>query len=283
MGAAGGIIVLAMGMIFKTGVPENTYMSYTVFFACISGLMLISLLIFIFNVNEPALVRDMQAESRKYGLEDGGGEDGSGDKRLSSGEKRSLILILASVVFWYMGYNAVTSKYSVYAGSVLGLDYNLTLMIATGSAILTYLPVGIVASKIGRKKTILAGVLILASAFGAAGFMRAGSSPLLMNILFALAGIGWATINVNSFPMVVELATGSNVGKYTGIYYTASMAAQTITPILSGLFLDIKMTYLFPYGTVFVLLSFVTMFFTHHGDSRPTPSGSALESFDAGD
>jgi len=282
MGAAGGIIVLALGIVFKTGSTANTYMSYMVFFGCIAALMVISLIIFLSTVNEPKLVKEMQAESKRFKLDDGTEDDNSGDRKLTPPEKKSLILILASVVFWYMGYNAITSKYSVYAGSVLGLDYNLTLMIATGSAILTYLPVGMIASKIGRKKTILAGIIILATAFGICGFMRAGSSPLLMNVLFALAGVGWATINVNSFPMVVELATGSNVGKYTGYYYTASMAAQTVTPVLSGLLLDINMTFLFPYGTAFVLLSFVTMFLTKHGDSKPTAS-SSIEAFDVGD
>ena len=98
-----------------------------------------------------------------------------------------------------------------------------------------------------------------------------------MNILFALAGIGWATINVNSFPMVVELSRGGDVGKYTGFYYTASMLAQTVTPVLSGLFLDIRMTLLFPYATVFVLGSFVTMLFVRHGDSKPIPPENRLE------
>lgn len=283
MGAAGGIIVLALGMIFKTGAASNTYMNYIGFFACVSALMLISLFIFVKNVDEPRFVRDMEKQSAKFGLSDDEDNDGSGSKKLSKAEVKSLVFILLSVVFWYMGYNAITSKYSVYAGSVLGLDYNLTLMIATASAICTYLPVGFIASKIGRKKTILAGILILAVSFGVAGFMRAGSSPIVMNVLFAAAGVGWATINVNSFPMVVELATGSNVGKYTGIYYTASMAAQTITPILSGMLLDIKMTYLFPYGAFFVALSFVTMYLTKHGDSRPEAKSSFLEAMDIDD
>ena len=90
-----------------------------------------------------------------------------------------------------------------------------------------------------------------------------------MNILFAMAGIGWATINVNSYPMVVELSSGGDVGKYTGFYYTASMAAQTVTPILSGFFMDIKMTSLFIYATAFVFLSLVTILFVRHGDSVP--------------
>ena len=90
-----------------------------------------------------------------------------------------------------------------------------------------------------------------------------------MNILFALSGIGWAAINVNSFPMVVELATGNDVGKYTGLYYAASMAAQCIAPSLSGVFLEyVSMKTLFPFGAIAVGASFVTMLFVRHGDSR---------------
>lgn len=99
-----------------------------------------------------------------------------------------------------------------------------------------------------------------------------------MNCMFALAGIGWATINVNSFPMVVELSRGGDVGKYTGFYYTASMAAQTITPYFSGLLMDkIGMTTLFPYATIFVAIAFGTMLFVKHGDSRPEQPKSKLE------
>lgn len=272
MGAAGGIIVLVMGTVFGTGKAINALMSYKLFFVCIAGLMLVALAIFLWKVKEPKLVKNMHEESRKYNIEEGDGDDGAGGRKLTKAEKRSLFLILASVVLWFFGYNAVISKYSVYASSVLNLDYNTTLTIATGAAILSYLPVGMVASKIGRKKTILAGIIILGTAFLCASFIRAGSSTLVMNILFAAAGVGWATINVNSYPMVVELSQGSEVGKYTGFYYTASMAAQTLTPLISGLFMDkVSMTTLFPYGCVFVLLAFITMLFVKHGDNRPTP------------
>ena len=121
---------------------------------------------------------------------------------------------------------------------------------------------------------------MLASAFFVASFLREGSSALLMNCMFALAGIGWATINVNSFPMVVELSRGGDVGKYTGFYYTASMAAQTVTPWVSGMFMDrIGLTTLFPYATIFVAFAFVTMLFVRHGDSRPAQVESRLEAF----
>ena len=116
-------------------------------------------------MKEPQLVREMHEESRKYGIATEEDTDpDSGERRLSKGEFRSLILILMSVVFWFFGYNAVTSKYAVYASSVLGLDYNLTLMIATGAAIVAYIPVGALASRIGRRKTILIGIVILAAA-----------------------------------------------------------------------------------------------------------------------
>lgn len=276
MGAAGGIIILGMGMVFATGKAENALMSYLVFFGSVAGLMLIALAIFLWKVREPQFVREMHENSIKYGIEEAGNEDGSGDRRLSPEERRSLLFILASVVLWFFGYNAIISKYSVYASNVLNLDYNLTLMIATGAAIVSYIPVGAVASKFGRKKTILVGIVILASAFLLGSFMRAGSSPMVMNLLFAMAGIGWATINVNSYPMVVELSQGGNVGKFTGFYYTASMAAQTLTPIVSGVLMDkLGMTTLFPYGCIFVFLSFVTMLFVKHGDNKVYDSVNA--------
>ena len=138
-----------------------------------------------------------------------------------------------------------------------------------------------ISSKIGRKKTILAGIVLLAASFTVACFMRVGSPAIVMNIMFALAGIGWATINVNSFPMVVELSKSGDIGKYTGYYYAASMAAQALTPFLSGLLMDrMGMTVLFPYAAVFVSLAFITMLLVRHGDSKPIPPKSRLEAFD---
>ena len=284
MGSAGGILVLALGMVFATSAVKNSMMSYTVYFCVIGGVMLLSLLIFMLTVKEPKLVKQMHEDSKKYGIEEDEPDEENGETRgLSAGEKKSLIFILLSIVLWFMGYNAVTSKYSVYASNILHKDYNFTLIIAQAAAIVAYLPVGIVASKVGRKKTILAGVVMLGVAFGAAAFMRADSPTMLMNLMFALAGIGWATINVNSFPMVVELCSGADVGKYTGFYYTASMAAQVVTPMLSGFLMDkLGMTTLFPYATIFVALAFVTMLFVKHGDSKPI-AAKGLEALDVDD
>ena len=271
MGTAGGIIVLVLGMVFATSAVRNQLMSYNVYYAVIAGIMLGALVIFLLTVREKAWSKQMQEDSVRLGIEEAGEDTEAGEKRgLDKAEKRSLLFILASIALWYFGYNAVTSKYAVYAGNILNMDYNTTLLLAQAAAIVAYLPAGMVASKIGRKKTIMAGVIMLTGAFAAASFMRAGSSVLLMNVLFALAGTGWATINVNSFPMVVEMCSGADIGKYTGFYYTASMSAQIATPMLSGLLMDnMGMTVLFPYAAIFAALAYFTMAAVKHGDAKP--------------
>ena len=284
MGTAGGIIVLVLGMIFST---SQIYMQYSWYVVAVCTVMLAGLIIFISFVKEKLWAFEMQAESEK--LEDNSKEDESSCsevRKLTKGELKSLILILASVALWYIGYNSITSKYSVYATRELGFDYNLTLIIAQAAAVIAYIPVGIVSSKFGRRKTILAGIVMLASAFFIGNFITPLVPEALMYPVFILAGIGWATINVNSFPMVVELAKGGDVGKYTGYYYTASMAAQIVAPNLSGIMYDaFGMRHVFfIFGTVFVALSFVTMFFVKHGDAAHAEGKkSALELLDVGD
>ena len=284
MGTAGGIIVLLFSTIF--GISKNLYMSYMGYVVATCIVMVVGLAIFMLTVKEKSWAEDMENETKRLGLEENAELDSEPTSHgtLGKAEMRSLLLILASVALWYIGYNSITSKYSVYSTTVLGVDYGLTLIVAQAAAIVAYIPVGIVASKLGRRKTILAGVTMLATAFFIGNFISAGTNTLVMYPIFILAGIGWATINVNSFPMVVELAKGGEVGKYTGYYYTASMAAQIVAPILSGALYDLfgMRIMFFLFGTVFVAASFVTMFFVKHGDSKPETQG-ALESLAGAD
>ena len=282
MGTAGGILILVLGIVFSTSAVQNAMMSYTVYYSVIAGIMLTALVIFLLTVREKAWSKEMQEDSLRLGLEEEVAD--TCEKRgLTSGEKRSLIFILLSIALWYFGYNAVTSKYSVYASKILDKDYNTTMLLAQAAAIVSYLPSGMIASKIGRKKTIMAGVVMLSGAFAAAAFMRASSPTWLMNAMFILAGIGWATINVNSFPMVVEMCSGSDIGKYTGYYYTASMTAQIATPVLSGFLMDrVAETVLFPYAAIFAALAFVTMAFVRHGDAK-SEAKRGLEALDIDD
>ena len=283
MGAAGGILILVLGKVLATGSAKNAMMSYTGFFGVVAGIMVVALVIFMWKVDETGWAAQMQRDSLTYGIEEKEETTQEQKRKLSSAEFRSLIFVLLSVALWYFGYNAVTSKYSVYASTVLQKDHNTTLILAQAAAILSYIPVGMVASKIGRRKTILAGVIMLTTAFGIAAFMRMDSPMWLMNAMFILAGIAWATINVNSFPMVVEMCSGGDVGKYTGYYYTASMAAQSLTPTLSGNLMDrFGMTVLFPYAAFFVACAFVTMLMVRHGDSK-VEAKKGLEAFDMDD
>ncbi len=273
MGTAGAILILVLGIVFATS--KNLYAEYTGYVLAVCGVMALGLVIFLFTVKEKAWADEMAEDTVRLGLEDAPSEtDNDVKRRLSREEFTSLILILASVALWYVGYNSITSKYSVYATNILGFDYNLTLIIAQAAAIVAYIPVGIIASKLGRRKTILAGIVMLASAFFIGNFITPDVSPIVMYPIFILAGIGWATINVNSFPMVVELAKNGEVGKYTGYYYTASMAAQILAPILSGALYDLfgMRAMFFSFGTIFVVLSFATMFFVKHGDAKPAPA-----------
>lgn len=284
MGNAGGIVVLLLGMGFAFNISgtANAMMSYTYYYITIAAVMLIALVIFLLTVKENKWVAQMQSDSVRFGIEEK--EEEIVEKRkLSRGEMISFICILLSVALWYFGYNAVTSKYSVYAPNVLQKDYSTTMLIAQAFAIVAYVPAGMIASKVGRKKTILVGVVMLCAAFATASFMRPASPTWIMYIMFALAGIAWATINVNSFPMVVEMCSGSDVGKYTGFYYTASMAAQALTPMLSGWLMEQRgMTVLFPYAAFFAGLAFVTMLLVKHGDAKPEAK-KGLEALDIDD
>ncbi len=275
MGVVGGSLILGLGMVLGTGKPANALMNYIPIVLITATIMIVSLAVFMLTVREPKLVEEMEAETKKYGLDKESDmvTDQKGHARMGKKRLTSFIFLMASICLWFFGYNAITSKYSVYASQVLLVDYNTTLLIAQIAALIAFLPAGIVASKIGRKKTIMGGIVMLTAAFTVASFLGSGTNVWLMNGLFILAGIGWASINVNSLPMVVELATGADVGKYTGFYYTASMSAQIVTPILSGALMDaLNLKILFPYGALFVALSFITMIFVHHGDSKPQDS-----------
>ncbi len=283
MGNGGGILVLAVCSVLAISSVKNAYMSYIPVYGIVAAIMAIALTAFLLTVKEPKWAAD--AEKVNALLDENQKEEAASTskRKLSKGERISLFFILASIVCWFFGYNAVTSKYAVYAQNVLNKNAATTLLLANAAAIVSYIPVGMVASRLGRKKTILAGVTMLFIAFLSAAFMDANSPDWLMTAMFILAGIGWASINVNSFPMVVEMCSGADVGKYTGYYYTASMAAQSLTPTLSGIFMDkIAMTSLFPYAAIFVGLAFFTMLMVKHGDSK-VEARKGLEALDIDD
>lgn len=287
MGALGGVFTLGVtGLLVHAGATGRN--DYTMLFLAVSLLMAISVIVLVLTVRENKLAAEvaaMETDEEKEAEAEEKKESGKAFGELAPDVRRSLWLILFSVAFWFMGYNAVTSAFTRYMQVQWGYDIkaaSLCLMVATVGAVLSYLPVGILSSKFGRKKLIQAGVILLAVCFATAGLFTAFHPAVY--VVFALVGMAWAMINVNSYPMVVEISKSGDVGKYTGYYYTFSMAAQIITPILSGLLLEhVGYQTLMPYATVMVAISFVTISLARHGDNKPEPPKSKLEAFDVGD
>jgi len=280
MGTVGGILSILILKIF--GLDLLSYVDYAPAFLTIGILMLVLLGIFLWKVNEPKMVREREELDNKLGLtEEAEAEElQESVEALSKDKRRSLTLILASIFLWFTGYNAVTTKLSDYAPKVLDLGFALPLLIAQGAALIAFIPIGILATKIGRRKTILIGIIMLTVCFGSVFFLTPNTATI-MYVIFAMTGVAWATINVNSYPMVVELAKGSDIGKYTGYYYAFSMAAQIMTPILSGILMDaFGRKVLFPYAALFVASAFITMLLVKHGDAKIIKKDSVIENFD---
>ncbi|MBQ9969098.1 MAG: MFS transporter [Oscillospiraceae bacterium] len=290
MGAVGGVIYLIItSVLYRTKPGDGEHISYVPLFLIVAGIMLLALFVLLFFVNEPKLCAE-QAEYEKAHPEENlvQKNENSKTEELPVEVKRSLSFLLVSIALWFIGYNAITTWFTTYAQNVWNMslgDASLCLTIATVGAIASYIPVGNIASKVGRKKTILFGVALLASTFFAAFLYTLVSnqfSPLLY-VLFVLVGVAWASINVNSLPMVVEMCKGSDVGKFTGLYYTFSMSAQTITPIAAGFLLNhVSYKTLFPYAAFFVACAFVTMNLVKHGDNK-VEAKKGLEAFDIDD
>lgn len=275
MGAIGGVYTLIM---IKFLVGKGDTPDYFPLFLSVGLLMLISVVILFLTIKENKLCSEM-VEEEVVEIAPKSTAD------LPKDVKRSLAFMLISIALWFIAYNAVTTAFSRYATHVWGLEnggYANCLMVATIAAILSYIPIGAIASHIGRKKTILIGIALLAFCFLCAGFMN--QYHWIMNLFFAIIGFAWAAIGVNSLPMVVEIASAGDVGKYTGLYYTFSMAAQVVTPILSGFLLEyVSYRTLFPYAVVFSVAAFFTMTQVKHGDSKPVQKKDVLENFDIED
>ncbi len=287
MGAIGGIIYLGVAAVLypASKIKDLEHVNYMLVFAVVAGIMLVSLCIVMITVDEVALNRQVENYELLHPEEVFTIEDESGNEVLPKEVKRSLVFLLISVALWFIAYNGMETWFTTYAVKMWDMalgDASLCLLVATAGAIVFFIPSGIVASKIGRKKTILLGIVILGGSFFA-GFIftliHPSFSPLLY-VLFACVGIGWAFINVNSLPMVVEMCKGSDIGKFTGYYYTFSMAAQIVTPIVAGwLLLHVGYITLFPYATVFAIMAFITMMFVKHGDGN-VEAKRGLEAFE---
>ncbi len=267
MGGLGAVVAFLIGgMLFSIGEPLP--------FIVISLTMVVTVIVMKMSIHEKKELTDDEApEIQKQSL----------PGKLSRGRKASLVFLLIAIFFWYAGFNAIETFVSTYGEKVLDIGKDQTsLMLTVFSAffLLFCIPSGLIASRIGRKRTIVLGLTIIMLIFICIIPMR---SIAIMYILLALGGIGWALININSYPMVVEMTSNVGIGKYTGYYYFFSMLASIASPILYGFLKDLLgEKYLFLYASVMTAIAFAAVLFVRHGEARPIKKGAleTLESMD---
>ncbi|MCL2254474.1 MAG: MFS transporter, partial [Lachnospiraceae bacterium] len=230
LGAVGGAYALVMIMIF-TG--DDPHQDYFLLFLSIAILMLVSATILFLTIKEKKVSREVKQEILAYEQRTGQKlivniadadavytkEDFKGKlfAGMDKDVKRSMKFLFASIFLWFTAYNAVTTAFSRYAIKVWRVEggaYAQLLMIAMVAAIIAFIPIGNLATKIGRKITILTGIVTMTASYWMVAFLR--EPHPIMYVFFALVGIGWAMINVNSYPMVVEMSKGHNIGRFTG-------------------------------------------------------------------
>lgn len=282
---ANGNIIIEAGRVLRAIPIQYYYIGIVV-------IALLCLVVYLLKINERKLTKEREDLENELKLEDDVVVDGVKIK-IDKAHAISLILILLTIAFWTFGYNGVTTFYGVYASEILGIKdggFAGPTLIAGIAGFASYIPIGIISSKIGRRKTILGGLVIAFIAFGFAIFARVG---WLMYVLFALVGVAQASIIVNTLPMVVEFANRNTVGQFTGYYYIATQTASALSPLLIGAIRMITgvgtgigiggpggLLSLFPYATIFMVLAFIPLLFAKYGDSKPIPKESKLEMLD---
>lgn len=278
MGAVGAVISLAL---IKFLVPKEGKPDYFPIFAIVAGIMVAAVVVLVLTIRENALVKEMEETSGYESTEAELNEELSKGKKMPKDILKSLIFMLLCIAFFFIGYNAVTTFFSLYMTNYLGTkggDFASYLMVATVASVAAYIPSGAIATKLGRKKAIMLGLGVMAFCFLVMSFVKAAG--VFMIPFFVIIGFGYACVVVNTFPIIWEMSKGSDIGKYTGYYYTASMAAQIITPTVAGFLIEkVFKSYavLFPYALCAMGISFLMLLNVKHGDSKPKAQKDKLE------
>lgn len=284
MGAVGAVISLAL---IKFLVPKEGKPDYFPIFAIVAGIMVTAVVVLVLTIRENALVNEMEETGGYESTEAELNGELSKGKKMPKDILKSLIFMLLCIGFFFVGYNAVTTFFSLFMTNHLGTkggDFASYLMVATISSVVAYIPSGAIATKLGRKKAIMLGLGVMALCFLSMSFVK--TAGMFMIPFFVIIGFGYACVIVNTFPIIWEMSKGSDIGKYTGFYYTASMTAQIVTPTVAGFLIEkVFKSYavLFPYALCAMIISFLMLLNVKHGDSKPEAPKDKLEALGAGD
>lgn len=260
MAGIGGIIAFVAG-----GFLYNIYHPLPFWFAGILTLAAVGVLFW--KIKEPReLVQSAEVEGGLHIL-----------KQIHSIPKenaRSLFLLILTIFFYMVGFNSIETFFSSYAVNTLGLkESNAAFILSTSyiSFIVFAIPSGMLAARIGRKKTMLAGLAVFAIGLLVAFFLP--NVPVVIGVL-VVGGIAWAAININGLPMVLDTSTSEELmGTYSGLYFVAATLAATIGPILNGWIIDRtgqNYNMIFIVCPVFFVLAFISLIFVTRGEIKET-------------
>lgn len=293
VGYVGAIIAGALALFIKTETffvkTSSSFMDFPAYipFILASSFIIITTIILFFTIPENKILAEMKDELAR-------GEQLSIDEseniiKKTGNPKRlrfELILLIVAIFLWNGGFNAIETFWSNYSTYYIHFSsYSLATIVLTICSLITFVPAGFLSDKIGRKWTVLLGVGLLSLATISVFFISpvftghlgndqtlSGIYPILYYVFFGLGGVGWAMINCCSYPMVVELSNQENIGKYTGIYYTSTMLAQSVTPICLGLLMtmpNFEWGITFPYCCfLFILSGIVLLFVSNRKDKK---------------
>lgn len=315
MGYIGGAFATVVGIVFvlseylgtkidsKTGeLAEFTWAHENIWaieapFLIASVLMLVSAIVLFLTIKENKIAEEVKDEMARGEKEAEVVDEVSEDKPMSKANLTMLLLILGAEFFWFMADNGIGTfmgNYTIYFLKASTSSNMVNTIVGGVGSVVGFALGGVIASKIGRKWSILSGLVLTISSyvlwtaltFGVGGLAGSGTFPWWIWIIWFIKGFGMSLVHVNSFPMVVELCPNSKIGRFTGYYYAASMAAQTITPIALGSLLMVEgfgWEYLPVYALACAILSAVVFIFVKNVKSTKTTFKKGLEALDADD
>ncbi len=308
MGYIGGAFATVVGIVFvlsdylgTNGTDSLAYNNIWVIevpFLLASVLMVVSCLVLFFNIKENKIEAEVAEEMKR-------GEELSeltekvvDDKPLTKTNKIMLILILAAEFFWFMSDNGIgtfMTNYTIYHLGASSSSSMINTIVGGVGSVIGFAIGGLIAGKIGRKWTIVGGLSLTLVSFVLWAIFNvtlpefaenSGVFPVFLYVVWFVKGFGMSLVHVNSYPMVVELCNSKKIGKFTGYYYAASMAAQTITPVALGSILLVP-TFDFGILPIYALIctgvALVIFIFIKNVKTVKTSFKKGLETMDQGD
>ena len=319
MGYIGGAFATVVGLVFvlsdylgtATQKDANGLIGYKAYtwahehpiaiigpFIVASLLMLISALVLFFKIKENKVADEVKDDMARGELEAEVVDEVKEEGPMTKTNKIVLILILAAEFFWFMADNGIGTFMGNYAVYFLGTSSRssmINVIVGGVGSVIGFALGGMIASKITRKWTLISGlaltfvsyILWAILTFALLGTIKSGGNfPFWIYIIWFIKGFGMSLVHVNSFPMVVELCPNSKIGKFTGYYYAASMAAQTITPIALGslMLLDnFSWEFLPVYALACTLVALVIFLFVKNVKNKKTTFKKGFEALDQDD